>query len=224
MKSRVPLAVASFALGLLLAAALRLQAGSTDTLAWLSTLATPLYVAVTAIAATTLSRLGVPLNGFGFRTSVPPLTIVALALVGVGCLRVYGVFLEPVWERVLGSERDLTRFADVGGSVSNLMEVLALSWTFAAFGEEFAFRILLMRGIAFSLGDKRFALVVALLLQALIFGLVHAYQGPAGIVGALSSGLILGALTWAARGTIWPAAIAHGLNNTIGLLQLYVAD
>ena len=223
MKSRAPVAVVGFALGLLLVAGLRLQAGSAGVLASVSAFATPLYVAVTVAAALSFLRLGVPLNGLGFRSSLSPLTIVALALIGVGCLQMYGTFLEPFWERILGSERDLTRFAEVGGSMSELMAVLALSWTFAAFGEELAFRILLMRGIAHSLGDSRIAFLVALLLQALIFGLVHAYQGPVGIAGTMSSGLILGALTWAARGTIWPAALAHGLNNTIGLLQLYLA-
>jgi membrane protease YdiL (CAAX protease family) len=223
MKSRALLAVAGFSLGLLVVGGLRLQAGGTGVLASLSGFATPLYVTVTVIAAFSFRRLGVPLNGFGFRTPLSSLAVLALALIGVGCLQISGAFLGPVWERVFGSERDLTRFAEVGGSMSELMAVLALSWTFAAFGEEFAFRILLMRGIAFSLGDSRFAFVLALLLQALIFGLVHAYQGPVGIAGTMSSALIFGALIWAARGTIWPAALAHGLNNTIGLLQLYLA-
>jgi membrane protease YdiL (CAAX protease family) len=223
MKTRVLLAVVGFVVGLLMVATLRWHAGSTGVLGSLSTFATPLYAAVTAIAAFWFLRVGVPLNGAGFGTSLPPLTIAALALIGVFCLQMNEAFLEPVWERVLGSERDLTRFSAVGGSISALMLVLALNWTFAAFGEEFAFRILLMRGIAFSLGDSRAAFVVALLLQSLIFGLVHAYQGSVGIVGTMSSGLIFGSLTWASRGTIWPAALAHGLNNTIGLVQLYLA-
>lgn len=61
----------------------------------------------------------------------------------------------------------------------------------------------------------------ALLLQAAIFGLIHAYQGPAGIAGATTSGLVFGALTLAARGSIWPAALAHGVNHAIGLIQIY---
>lgn len=78
-----------------------------------------------------------------------------------------------------------------------------------------------MRGIAHVLGDGKKGLRVALLLQAVIFGLVHAYQGPAGIAGSATSGLIYGSLVLAANGKIWPAAIAHGLNNTIGILMLF---
>jgi membrane protease YdiL (CAAX protease family) len=54
-----------------------------------------------------------------------------------------------------------------------------------------------------------------------MFGLIHAYQGSAGIAGSTFSGLVFGAVTLAGRRAIWPAAVAHGVNNTIGILQLY---
>jgi membrane protease YdiL (CAAX protease family) len=107
--------------------------------------------------------------------------------------------------------------------MAELIKLMALNWTVAAFGEELAFRIVLMRGIAFTLGDSRMAFSIALILQAVVFGLVHAYQGPAGIIGAGISGLIFGCLILATRGCIWPAAIAHGSSNTIGILGLYLA-
>ena len=119
--------------------------------------------------------------------------------------------------------RDLARFSGVSGSSVELMKLLALNWAVAAFGEELAFRIVLMRGIAFALGDSRTAFGVALIFQAVVFGLVHAYQGPAGISGAAINGLIFGGLTLAARGSIWPAAIAHGSSNTIGIMELYLS-
>jgi membrane protease YdiL (CAAX protease family) len=63
-----------------------------------------------------------------------------------------------------------------------------------------------MRAVAFALGDTRAALIGALLLQAVLFGLVHAYQGPAGVVGATVSGLVFGAVTLAGRWSIWRMA------------------
>ena len=65
---------------------------------------------------------------------------------------------------------------------------------------------------------------IALIAQAIIFGLIHVYQGPAGLVGTGLNGLIFGGLTLAARGCIWPAAIAHGSSNTIGILSLYLVS
>lgn len=145
----------------------------------------------------------------------------ALVLLGVAVLQLSGSLLTPLWEQVFGSGRDLTRFSAVTGSPEALAKLLALNWTVAAFGEELAFRIVLMRGIAYALGDTRKALVIALIVQAIVFGLVHSYQGPAGIVGSTISGLVFGGLTLAARWSIWPAAIAHGLNNTVGIMEVY---
>ena len=168
-----------------------------------------------------LIRSGVPIRRLGFTLPVRPWTVVALAVVGVAVLQLSGVLLGPVFEHVFGSGRDLTRFGDVAGSPGALVQLLALNWTVAAFGEELAFRIVLMRGIAYALGDGRRALAIALVVQAVVFGLIHSYQGPAGVAGSAISGLVFGGLTLAARWSIWPAAIAHGLNNTIGILAVY---
>ncbi len=221
MKPRVRVLVVGFAAGLLTCAWLRTQSGAAGLSGTLSGFATPLYIGVTIAAAFAFIRAGVPVRRLGFFMTPGPIRVLALAALGVGLLQLSGLFLGPFWEELFGAGRDLARFSDVSGSIPALVTTLALSWTFAAFGEELTFRILLMRGIAFALGDSRVAFALALLLQAMIFGLVHAYQGPAGIAGTMTSGLIFGALTLAARGSIWPAALAHGINNTIGLLQLY---
>ena len=81
-----------------------------------------------------------------------------------------------------------------------------------------------MRGISFVLGDSRAAQISAVALQAVLFGLIHAYQGPAGIAGSAMSGLAFGAVTLAARWSIWPAALAHGANNTIGIVALFLGE
>jgi membrane protease YdiL (CAAX protease family) len=78
-----------------------------------------------------------------------------------------------------------------------------------------------MRGISFTLGDTTSGKIMAVVLQAVLFGLIHAYQGPAGIIGSMFSGLVFGAVTILSRWSIWPAAIAHGTNNTLGILALY---
>jgi len=119
--------------------------------------ATVTYVGLTVLTAIFLIRVGVPLRRLGFFLTVRPWFIVALVLPGVALLQLSGWLLTPVWEYVFGSGRDLTRFSDVAGSLGALLGLLALSWTLAAFGEEIAFRIVLMRGIAYALGDSRAA-------------------------------------------------------------------
>ena len=222
MRTKVSILVAGFALGLITCGWLRTQAGTPGIAGTLSGFATPLYIGLAVAVAFAFIRAGVPVRRLGFFINSRPIVYLALAATAVGLLQLGGLLLEPLWEQLFGAGRDLNRFKDVGGSVSTLVATLALSWTFAAVGEELTFRILLMRGLAFALGDSRVAFGIALLLQAMIFGLIHAYQGPAGIAGATISGLVFGAVTLAARGSIWPAVLAHGCNNTIGLVQLYL--
>jgi membrane protease YdiL (CAAX protease family) len=216
--------VTVFGAGLIVSGVLRFYNLHAENPPQLSAYSTIIYIGVTIVAAVLLSRAGLPMKRLGFGPTFRPARYLALAAIGVGLIQLSGLFLDPVSERVFGETRDLTRFSDVAGSPSALIKLMALSWTVAAFGEELAFRIVLMRGIAFSLGDSRTAFGIALIVQAVVFGIIHAYQGPAGILGTGINGLIFGGLTLAARGSIWPAAIAHGSSNTIGILGLYLAS
>lgn len=186
----------------------------------LSGYATPLYIAATILFTILLVRAGIVFNRVGFARGLR-LTDIALAIAGVAFLQATSGLFAGWWEILFGAQRDLSRFDGVQGSMETLIPLLILSWTFAAFGEEIAFRIVMMRAIAASLGDGWVANGIALIVQAAIFGLLHLYQGPAGVAGAMTSGLVFGVLTLAARGAIWPAALAHGGNNTIGLIILY---
>ena len=220
---RVIAVVVLFATGVLVSGALRFMAVHDEDPPAIAAYATGIYIALSIVAAVFLLRFGLPARRLGFEFAFGPMKYLVLAAIGVGLIRLTGLMVEPLLESLFGGTRDLTRFSDVAGSKSALIRLMALNWTVAAFGEELAFRILLMRGIAFALRDTRTAFVIALISQAVIFGLVHAYQGPAGIIGTTVNGIIFGGLTLAARGTIWPAAIAHGANNSIGILHLYWA-
>jgi membrane protease YdiL (CAAX protease family) len=218
---RVRIAVFMFAFGLLGVGALRYLSLRSEDPPALAAYATLIYIGLTVITAVLLVRSGAPLRRLGFTRVERPWLNLALVLMGVAALQLSSSFLTPLWEHLFGSGRDLARFADVAGSREALIKLLALNWTVAAFGEELAFRIVLMGGIAYALRGTRKAVAIAFIAQAIIFGLVHAYQGPAGIAGTMISALVYGGLTLAARWNIWPAAIAHGLNNTIGIVEIY---
>lgn len=202
---------------------LRLADYQPSALSPFASLATPLYIGATIAAASLLIRSGVNFRRVGFAPTFRVQHIL-LAFVGVIILQASAEFLAPVWEAVFGEQRNLERFSGVENSLPTLLWYLLLSWTFAAFGEEIAFRIVLMGGLKSALDGGTLATIAALILQAVVFGLVHMYQGPAGISGAAISGLIFGVLTIAGRGAIWPAALAHGANNMIGLTLLYLGS
>lgn len=58
--------------------------------------------------------------------------------------------------------------------------------------------------------------VAAVLISTVIFGSLHAYQGMVGVVQTGMVGLVLALVAVRCR-TIWPAVVAHGIFNTIGL-------
>lgn len=212
--------VAGFALSLAFVGLLRNAAFHDSVLTPLSGYATPAYIALTVVFAVLMIRNGIDLNRLGFGTRIH-WKHVAYALAAVVVLQADAFLVDPLLENLFGGGRDLSRFSEVAGSMPALLSVLAFSWTFAAFGEEIAFRIVLLLGMLSVLGKSHIASVVAVVLQAIVFGLVHLYQGPAGVVSSAISGLIFGTIVILARGAIWPAALAHGLNNTIGLLMVY---
>ena len=98
-----------------------------------------------------------------------------------------------------------------------LLFLIPVGWGSAAFGEE-----LLMRGFVLN----RFTVLMgtnwALVLQALLFSLGHAYQGVTGMVNVFVVGLLLGIVYLRANRNLWPAIVAHGLIDTISLTLIYL--
>jgi membrane protease YdiL (CAAX protease family) len=104
-----------------------------------------------------------------------------------------------------------------------LVSTLALVWTFAAFGEEIAYRgYLTVRG-ADALGGSRWAWVAATVAAAALFGFGHHYKGPVGIVDSGVAGLILGAAYLLSGRCLWTTILAHGLIDSTGVLLVYLA-
>ena len=98
---------------------------------------------------------------------------------------------------------------------------LLLVWTFAAFGEEIAYRGYLVNRAADVGGRSRAAWWVAVLLGAVLFGYGHYYKGPAGMVDSGVAGLILGIAYLAAGRNLWAPILAHGIIDTVGVTALY---
>jgi hypothetical protein len=67
---------------------------------------------------------------------------------------------------------------------------------------------------------------VAIVVQAVLFGLAHAYQGPRGVFTAGAIGLFLGGIVWV-TGSLWAAMILHALMDLHAgdtALRVYEAD
>ncbi|KLE34913.1 hypothetical protein AAW00_10775 [Aurantiacibacter luteus] len=100
--------------------------------------------------------------------------------------------------------------------------VLGVAWLAAGLGEELLYRGFLMdrlerlRGI----GNSTAAVLI---IQAVLFGLPHAYQGAGGMVLTGSIGLLLGWVRLRFGGNLWACVLAHGAVDTI-MMSLAYAD
>ncbi len=103
-----------------------------------------------------------------------------------------------------------------------LVFLIPVSWGAAAFGEELIFRGFLLRRLTDALGGGRAAAVGALLVQATLFGLGHAYLGPRGMLNAGGLGLVSGVCYLVNGRNLWPLFIAHGLVDTVGITVLFL--
>jgi len=129
--------------------------------------------------------------------------------------------LEPLIVRLTRHPVDLSQFANLRGNVFFLLVLLALVWTFAAFGEEFVYRGYLMNRVAELAGGGTAAWAVSLTFVSALFGVAHLYQGVSGILVNAAAGLVYSAVYLLAGRNLWAPIIAHGVYDTVGLALLY---
>jgi membrane protease YdiL (CAAX protease family) len=93
-----------------------------------------------------------------------------------------------------------------------LFWAIPVTWGSAAFGEELLFRGFILNRIGLVIGSSRTpAILVAIFLQAAIFGSLHGYQGIGGVLMAGAAGLVIGIIWLAGGRNLWPCFLLHGL-------------
>ncbi len=127
----------------------------------------------------------------------------------------------PVLVSVFGETQQLGRFSDVPGNLSLLLTILPFVWLLAAFGEEFFFRGFVLTRLAELFGATRWAWGLAITIQAIAFGGIHAYQGPVDMILIGIGGLVYGTAFVLLNRNLWPLILAHGINDTVGFILLY---
>lgn len=96
------------------------------------------------------------------------------------------------------------------GTISQFVLSIVLASLLVPFGEE-----LLFRGVFYT-WLRRWGLVVAVVVSALVFGLFHVINGFN--LALLISTIVIGVLTallYERSGSLWPGMMAHGLNNLL---------
>jgi uncharacterized protein len=110
---------------------------------------------------------------------------------------------------------------EISGNVINACVALLVVWTFAAFGEEIAYRGYLLTRAA-DVGNRSAAAYwIGIVLVSILFGYGHYYKGAAGVVDSGVAGLILGTAYMLAGRNLWASIFAHGLIDTFGIIDAF---
>jgi membrane protease YdiL (CAAX protease family) len=128
----------------------------------------------------------------------------------------------PVLNHSTGRRQDLSQFEDLQGDLGLLALLLVISWTLAAVGEELAYRGYVQTRMVDAPGRSRPSVALAVLVSSVLFGLAHTEQGLVGVVVTFLDGVFFSVLRWRLAAGLWASVLAHGINNTIGLVGFFL--
>jgi membrane protease YdiL (CAAX protease family) len=149
------------------------------------------------------------------------LRTVLIALVTVVVQQALGQFVvDPLTKPYLHYASGANPMDGIHGDIG-LLRWLGIIWTYAAFGEELAYRRYLLNRVADLGGCSGLALALGLLWSSALFGFGHWYQGPAGVISAMASGLVFGAAYLLSGKNLWTSIFAHGLSDSFALFATY---
>jgi membrane protease YdiL (CAAX protease family) len=159
----------------------------------------------------------------GFRRPDSWRRILLIAIAAAALRIVLGQFvIDPLTALVWPPAAAPAGVESIAGDIGTALMYLGIVWTFAAFGEEIAYRGYLMNRTADVGGRTTAAWWIAVVVASILFGYGHFYKGPSGIVDSGVAGLILGAAYLASGRNLWTTVLAHGFIDTFGVVCLYV--
>lgn len=145
-------------------------------------------------------------------------TIAMGVLAGIALLFFSKLLLTPLIEVATGVQRDLTRLDFVRGNGVAYLSFLPLLWLSAALCEEIVYRGFLITRLLEAFGGTTWlSKAAAITISSAAFALVHAYQGPSGLILTGVMGLLLSVLFVVSRFNLWCNVIVHGVYDTLSL-------
>ncbi len=183
----------------------------------------PMEAASLIVAASALLKLrGETWRALAFPAPISLRRGAALVLTGyAGAIALNACLLFLVFPHLGVQGPNLKTFASVRADAPTFIFWLAIAWSTAAVGEELLFRGFVWSRLERLVGGPHAALA-ALILQAVLFGLAHSYQGVAGVLATGGVGLILGVVRLRARGNLGPGMALHGLIDTVSLTAVFL--
>lgn len=154
---------------------------------------------------------------------LPQILLGVVVILGVGAGTALLGDALGLWQAGALPDGAEDRWGDIRGNLPVYLLWLVLAWVSAGFGEELFFRGFMVSRAERVTKGLPFALFLAVLIPAAIFGIAHFYyQGLRGLIVTGLIGLSLGTLYLLYKRNLWPLIVAHGLVDTLGFTALYL--
>jgi membrane protease YdiL (CAAX protease family) len=138
----------------------------------------------------------------------------AISFVGEAVVAKLGIHQTPAADWFLTFRGNLKLY---------LFFLIPVTWGTAAFGEEMLFRGFFLDALQRLFGSSgTIGTTLAVIFQAVIFGLLHLYQGPAGASAAAALGLAFGFVWWFSGRNLWAGIVQHGIIDSFSMTGLYL--
>ena len=134
---------------------------------------------------------------------------------------VFYLFIGPLVDLVTGSTPDVSALAPLEGNLTGLLGFMVYAVAMAGLLEELFFRGYLMSRFETLFGGGKKAMVWAAISQATLFGLLHSYQGIAGMIRVMGIGLIMAFAYYNNGRKLVPLIIAHLLIDYVAFFFIY---
>jgi uncharacterized protein len=161
-------------------------------------------------------------SAMGFRRPTSWRRIFLIALLAAGVRILLGQFvIEPVTGFFWPAPNAPALANEITGNAKIALLALLLVWTFAAFGEEIAYRGYLLTRAADIGRRSTTSYWFGIVLVSILFGYGHYYKGPSGIIDSGIAGLILGVAYMLANRNLWVCILTHGFIDTFGVIDAF---
>jgi membrane protease YdiL (CAAX protease family) len=127
----------------------------------------------------------------------------------------------PVSSLITASELDLSAFTGLSGDYASLLFWLVMSWTLAAFGEEFVYRGYLQNRMVDLFGDTKLGWTISILCISGLFGVAHIYQGIVGVISVFLTAILYSIIYLKFNRNLWAPILGHGFYDTLTFLALF---
>jgi hypothetical protein len=171
---------------------------------------------------TNWSHLGVSFTFAGWRRAGVTLRQAAIVFV---CAAIAFAIGAVVMANIVGIPEgaDFQSYEYLQGNPGMLLLSLAGVYIVSSFGEEVLFRGYLMTRCAEVFGGSKFGWRIAIAVSTLVFALIHYDWGISGVVQTGFMGFVLAYSYVRVNRNLWVNIIAHGIMDTILMVQLYLA-